>query len=54
LPVEGVLSPGNERSEMSGEAPAAPATVGALSPNNCEIRMGVVTATTDYDVIVEL
>jgi acetyltransferase len=35
LPVEGALSPDNERSELSGEARRAVPGEGALSPNNC-------------------
>jgi hypothetical protein len=39
---------------MRGETPAALPMEGVLNPGNCEIRTGVVTGTTDYDVIVEV
>ncbi len=34
LPVEGVLNPNNERSELSGEALPALPVEGVLNPNN--------------------
>ena len=39
LPVEGVLSPNNERSELSGEARRALPVEGVLNPNNCLKRI---------------
>ena len=34
MPVEGVLNPNNERSELSGEARRALPVEGVLNPNN--------------------